>query len=476
MPESGLSTRAVRAVAWSGVSSVVLRLGGVVVGIVLARILTPEQFGVYAVALAVQGILMTIADLGLSADIIRSDQPERVAPTVGTLGLVSGTGLAVLMASTSSGTAEILGSPDAAPALAILSATLFLAGFSVVPYGLLQRRFAQRELFLIAVCDFVVSTAVTLALVAGGLGVLGLAIGRVAAQALTSSLQFLIARVRPRFAVDRTVVGSVLAYALPIAGANLVGWAMLNVDKLILARVVGSTGLGFYVLAFNVSNWPMNAMAQMVRSVSLPYFARSTGGLPSVAALAWAAALPAGAVLAVLAGPLIETLYGPRWLPAAPVLAGLGLYGGLRVVFDAFAGYLYARDRTRPVLWLQLISIAALTGGLLLVVPSGGIVAAAWLQVGIAGLVVLPGYLLSLRRAGVRPQELLGALWLPTLGAVPAVTVAVAAATFLRDPLVAMLAGGISAVAVHLLVMGTWLRNRLRALRATDDRLEEMLV
>ncbi len=62
-------------------------MGGLVVGIVLARLLAPEQFGVYAVALTVQSILITVADLGLSADLIRSDEPERIAPTVATLGL-----------------------------------------------------------------------------------------------------------------------------------------------------------------------------------------------------------------------------------------------------------------------------------------------------------------------------------------------------------------------------------------------------
>ena len=64
-------------IAWSGAANLVLRIGSLVVGICLARLLSPEHFGVYGVALIVQTILMSLADLGLSADLIRSDEPER---------------------------------------------------------------------------------------------------------------------------------------------------------------------------------------------------------------------------------------------------------------------------------------------------------------------------------------------------------------------------------------------------------------
>jgi len=460
-----LGVRAARGAAWSGASTLLLRLGSVIVGIVLARLLTPEQFGVYAIALTVQGVLMTLADLGLSADIIRSRDPDRIAPTVASLGLAAGGALAALTLLTSGDLAALLGAPEAGPAIAILSATLLMAGASVVPYGLLMRRFRQRELFLIALADFVVSTVLTLALVAAGMGVLGLAIGRVAAQAVASALQFALARVRPRYGFDRRVAGAVLAFGLPVAAANMLSWALINVDNVVLARTVGAVALGFYVLAFNIAGWPMSALSSVVRSIALPYFSRGPGGFAAVTSLVWAAALPAGALLAVLAGPLVEVLYGARWLPAAPALAALGVYGGLRVLFDAFAGYLYARGRPGPVMWLQIASLAALTVALVIVAPLGGIVAAAWAHVAVAALLILPGYLVALRAAGARPTAVIRALALPSVASVPCVAVGALVAATVPDPLAALLVGGISAGVCHLVVVGHWLRARIRELR-----------
>jgi lipopolysaccharide exporter len=469
--DPSLRSRAAKGAAWSGVSTIVLRLGGLVVGIILARILTPEQFGVYAVALTVQSILITVADLGLSADLIRSDRPERIAPTVASLGLASGAIMTVATIASSTTLATLLGSPPAAPAIAVLSVTLLLAGATVVPYAYLQRRFQQREMFFVGVADFVVSTTVTLILIALGFGVLGLAIGRVAAQLVSSTMQFALARVKPHYAIDRTVLRPVLAFGLPIAAANLLSWALLNVDNIVLARVAGATALGYYVLAFNISSWPMSALSQVVRSISLPYFARTgagSEGLATVTAVAWAGALPAGAVLAALSAPLIEVVYGTKWLPAATVLAALGIYGSLRVVFDIFAGYLYARGKSGRVLWVQIVWLIVLVVAMIFATRAYGIVGAGWVHVIVAIVVILPAYAIALRSAGVRFSPFIRAAWWPTVATIPAVTVAILARVFLHEALLALLVGGAGAVAVYAALMWPWLRRHLREMRPTS--------
>jgi len=467
--EAGINAQAARAAGWAGVSTIVLRSGGLVVGIILARILTPEQFGVYAVALTVQTILLTVADLGLSADLIRSDDPKRLAPTIATLGLVSGLVMTTITLTSSVAVATLLGSPPAAPAIAVLSLTLFLGSASVVPYAMLQRRFQQRELFAVGVADFIVSTTVTLLLVALGFGVLGLAIGRVAAQLVSSTMQFILARVVPRYGIDKTLLRPILAFGVPIAAANLLSWGLLNVDNIVLVRIAGATSLGYYVLAFNISSWPMSALSQVVRSISLPYFSRtgaSSAALAAVVGLAWAGALPAGAVLAALSAPVIDVVYGAKWLPAAPVLAALGLYGSLRVVFDVFAGYLYSQGKSRPVLWIQILWLLVLVGAMILATSSYGIVGAGWVHVVVAAIVILPAYLVALALSGVHLGDFARAAWWPTVATIPAVGVALAARMLIDSSVVALLVGGAGALLVYCALAFPWLRSHLRELRA----------
>lgn len=470
MAESGgsLGEKAAKGAAWSGASSIILRLGSLTVGIILARLLTPEEFGVYAVALTVQSILMTVADLGLSADLVRSKEPDRIAPTVATLGLISGGLIAVLTVAASSSLADLLGSPEAAPAIGVLACTLLLAGVSLVPYSMMLRRFQQRELFLIGVVDFIVSTAVTLALVAAGFGVMGLAFGRVAAQTLASILQFYYARMRPSFAIDREVVRPVLAFGLPIATANLLALGLINIDNIVLARLAGVTALGYYVIAFNVSSWPMSALSQSVRAISLPYFSRtenSSEGLSRIVAVGWAAALPAGAVLAVLSAPVIGVLYGDKWLPSAPVLAALGVFGSLRVIFDIFTAFLYAKGLSKPVLWVQVLWLLTLAAGMVVATGAFGIVGAGWVHVLVAVVIVLPAYLIALRYSGLKALSVLRRSWWPTLATIPASGVAWVTSGVLANPLVQLMVGGCAAVVVYVLIMWPWAMREWQALR-----------
>jgi len=465
MTDVSLRKQATSGAAWSGVSTIVLRLGSLMVGIVLARLLTPEQFGVFAVALTVQSILMTVADLGLSSDLVRAEDPDRIAPTIASLGLLSGSLTALVTIASSGWLASTMGAAEAAPAIATLAVTLFLAGVSVVPYAYMLRRFQQRELFWVGVVDFIVYTAVTLTLVALGFGVMGLALGRVAAQMVASTLQFVFARMRPRYGIARDQIRPILAYSLPIACANLLAWALLNVDNVVLARLAGATALGYYVLAFNVSSWPMTALSQVVRSISLPYFSRVDDpavGVERVSSLGWALALPASGMIAVLSAPIISVLYGENWLPAAPALAVLGVYGAVRVIFDVATGYLYARGRSRPVLWIQLGWLVSMVIGMVAVVPVWGILGAAAVHVVTGVGLILPAYLGVLSRSGVPIKRFLYAHLPPTLATVPAVIAAWGATFVGGGAATALLLGGLVGVLVYAAAVWPWLRRRLR--------------
>src|SRR4051812_9492107 len=462
-----------RGLVWSTLSSLVLRLGSVVVGIVLARLLAPEAFGVYAIALTVQSVLMTLADLGMSVDLVRAEDPAKRAPTVATISLLSGILLAMGMTLSSGPVASLLGAPEADSVIVVLSWTLVIGAAGVVPYAMLQREFQQRKLFASSVGDFLTGSTVTVGLILLGMGPMALAIGRVVAQCVATGLQFVFARLRPRFGLDRVIARSALAYGVPLASANMLSWALLNIDNVAIARIAGTTQLGFYVLAFNVSSWPMTAIGQAVRSVSLAGFSQASrrggdggdGGFVTALSLTWAAALPAGVLLAALAHPLIDLLYGARWSASAAVLAALGVFGALRVVLDLMATYLMARGLARPVLYVQVVWFVALVPAVVLATRWNGVTGAAWAHVVVAVFVIVPAYAIPLRRTGIPLHSLVKSVWLPTLAAIPTWWVAHEVASSFEEPFVALVAGGAAGTIVYLAGSYHWVRMRLPSKR-----------
>lgn len=463
----GLRQRIGHGLAWSSVNSLVLRLSSFAVGIMLARLLAPAQFGVFAVALAVQAVLISLADLGMSADLIRSEDPDRKAPTVATLAIVSGTVLTVTMATSAQGLADLLGSHDAGPVIAVMSLSLLLASAGVVPYAALQRQFAQKKLFGISFVEFVVGTSLTIALVLAGWGVMGLAVARIVSQAVTLILQFVVSRERLRFGFDRRMAPGVLNYGLPVAGANMLSWALLNVDNVAISRLAGPVALGFYFLAFNISNWPMSALGQVVRSISIPTFARLAQGrsdksLAKMLGPVWAVSLLVGLMLAVLAEPLIELVYGSKWLPASLILAWLGIFGALRTLFDLSASYLLARGAARVTLIVQVAWIAGLIPAVVLGINMDGTAGVAAAHLATAIFVVCPAYAVSLRRNGADLRAVAARLWPPIAAAVPAGAATMLTMALLPTPLTRLLAGGIAGTLLYALLLAKWFSRQVR--------------
>lgn len=458
-----------RGLAWSSINTLVLKMGTFAIGIALARLLAPEQFGVFAVALTVQVVLMSLADLGMTADLVRTDDPARLAPTVSTLALITGAVLTTTLVLSAHGLASLLGSPEAGPVIAVMAFSLLLAGAGVVPYAALQRRFAQKQLFLIALADFMVSSILTVVLVTAGFGVIALAIGRLAAQLVTLILQFVLSGERVRLGFNRKVAPEVLAFGLPVAGANVLSWALLNVDNVAISRLAGPIALGFYFLAFNISNWPMSALGQVVRSISLPTFSRldsrSAGlGLTAVVGPVWALSLLAGLMIATLSSPIVELVYGRTWLPAAPILGLLGIFGAFRVVFDLTASFLLSRGAAKATLIVQVAWMGALTPAMFIGAQIGGSVGAAAAHLLVALLIVVPAYGVAIRGSSASVRAVASQLWPPIAAASVAAGGVVGITTVVTSPFPALLLGTLIGAGIYVLLLRNWFIRRLRTL------------
>jgi len=469
---TGIGGKVRRALAWSLLNNLLMRIGNFAVGILVARIVAPDEFGVFAVALTVQAILIALAELGLSADLVRNGRIRERAGTATTVALgISGV-VALVMIATAGWVSRAMGAPQATPVLRVMALTLLLSGLSVVPYARLQRDFRQAAMLATDATSLVVGLLTTVLFVSVGFGAMALALSRVIAQACVCLLQYVLTRMRPTVSFDRSVAASMVAFGAPVAAANVLSWVVMNAGHVAVGRLSGALMLGFYVLAFNISSWPMSALGQAIRVVALPGLAQierredRDRTLASAVALSWAAALLIGVLLSALATLVIPFVYGDRWLPAASALAALAYFGAQRIVFDLLATYLIAAGATRAVFVLQAVWLAALVPALAVATPAWGIAGAGWAQVAVGVLVLVPGYLVALRRLGTPLRPVVMGLIVPLGAAAPASLLGwYLAGLFPTAHAAGLVVGGLGTTAVYLLVLRGWLRTRLVEMR-----------
>jgi PST family polysaccharide transporter len=401
--------RASKALGWSFLNTVVGRFGTLAIGIVLARVLGPAEFGTFAVAMVALLAMLSFNELGVSLAIVRwPGDPREIAPTVQTISVVSSCLIYVGCLLGAPAFATAMGDPRATGVVQLLCVNIVISGVVATPAALLQRHFRQDRKMIADQVNNWLGALLSIGLAVAGWGAMSLAVGRLAGS-LASGVLFVAFSPEPlRFGFDTDVARRLLRFGLPLAGSSVIVFAVANVDQLVVGNVLGATALGFYVLAFNLSNWPVSMFSQPVRSVAPAAFARLQNdsramrtAFLSTARLLTGVTLPVCLLLSGAAEPLIRFVYGPVWEPAADALRWLAVLGGLRILFELVYDYFVVLARTRVVFTIQMVWLAVLVPALILGAHVAGIGGVGAAQVAVAALVVLPLYLRELTGVGI---------------------------------------------------------------------------
>ncbi|MFJ9936735.1 oligosaccharide flippase family protein [Streptomyces virginiae] len=437
------------AAKWSLINTVVMRLGNFATGIVLARyFLGPEAWGVYGIAQTVLLVLLSANELGVSLAIVRWEgDPRRFAPTVLTLSAASSCLLYAVLFATAPAVADVLGSPEASGVLRVMCLCVVLDGLSQVPAGFLTREFAQGRRMAVDALNFVLSTAVTLLLAVQGWGAMSFAWGSVVGNVAALIGCCLAAPGTLKFGWDREQARALLKFGLPLAGASMLALGVVNVDTMVVGSTLDPLALGFYVLAFNISGWPVRIISEAARRVSFAGFSRLADTPQALAAgfaralgVVTAATVPLCVLLAALAAPVIGLVYGERWLPAAGALPWLMALGLVRIGCELAYDCLVAIGRRSSLIAVQGLWLLVLIPALVIGARRGGIVGVAQGHVVVACAVVVPVFLLALHRGGIRLGTLVRACAWPLLGGAVMTTVLLLLERSLGDSVPALLA------------------------------------
>ena len=320
-----LHTTARRALWWSVANNVVGRVGTTLMGIVLARLLVPEDYGIYAVALVALNALLSMNELGVSLAIVRRPgDVSRIAPTVKTLAFGSSLVLWLATFLAAPHVAAALDAPEATNVLRLLTLSVLIDALTAVPSALMTRDFMQKERLIVDTAGFLTGAVVAIALAVAGFGAWALVWSVLLGNIVNALFILRYSPDRHPYGFRRDVARELLAFGLPLALASLVIMALLNIDYVVIGAELGPVQLGFYLLAFNLCSWPVNMFSAPARRVSLPLFARLHAGeteassaFVPVCTLLLLVTLPACLALAALAEPIVAIVYGDTWRPAA---------------------------------------------------------------------------------------------------------------------------------------------------------------
>lgn len=322
-----MSTRHLLGWALGGqASSFVITLLG---SIILARLLSPHEMGVYAIAVATVGILSILSTAGPASYVIREkEMPElrlRTAMTI-TLGLNAIIAIAIYGVSFRAG--PWLGDPGVGPVLRCLAIIPLIQILEFRPAAMMQREMQFRASTTISTTTALLTSGVQVILAWLGYSYMSMAYASLAAAFYSAAANNIVGRQHMgfRLSVDNwRPIAAFGARMLTISGVSALSWRICEV---VLGRMLGLAALGLYSRASNISNlifFNIYGTASRFAFTKLSKDYRETGSvtasfvisLEMIVSVMW----PLLAGSAILAGPIIVTLYGPKWVDAAPVLS-----------------------------------------------------------------------------------------------------------------------------------------------------------
>jgi len=347
--------RIARSVFWMTWSRVALQGVSFASVIIVARLLSPTDYGLMAMAGVWTGVIVMLAELGLGAGIVQfRDLDDRELNTCFWLIL----GLALVGYGSLYVAAPFLAGWFSAPRLsAVLRAAglaLPLVALRVVPDALLRQRIELDRVSRAEMAAGLVTIPVVVGMAWAGAGVWALVAGTLVAPLVQTVVTFFLVRWMPGVRLGGRRVREVLRFSLAILGTRISWAAYEQADVFILGKSSGDVVLGFYSMAKQLALLPVEKVSVMVNQLATPVMAelqsdheRLRAAFLRAVRLVASAAFPLCIGLMLVAHPLVEVLLTDKWASSVPLIQVLCLFALVRSVAVLLPPVLMARYRAR---------------------------------------------------------------------------------------------------------------------------------
>lgn len=395
---------------------------------VLARLLTPEDFGIVAMAAVVVGLLASANDLGFSVALIqRKTLTKAETDAVFWLNLAVGVTLTTASWLWAPAAATLYGEPAVTQVFRGLSLAFLVTSLHLIQGALVRREMDFRTPALASVWSMGAVAVVSIGLAAAGYGAMSIVVGNVAGLVANAVYLQAVTRYVPRHGPSWRLSRGFLSFGATLTVSELASYGAGNVDNLVVGRALGSGPIGQYSVAYNLVTYPVRRVAKMAAEVTLPAFS-AIGGDDERFRRAYLRALSLAAVVvwpsvgcaAALGPDVVLGVYGRQW--GAAVIPFQVLCVAAMALACAVLGEmaLKALGKASVLAWWSTATFVVLTLGVLAVVSHGIVAVSAVVSAAtVVSAVVVQGA--AARSLGMRGRSVAAALAFPaamTLAAV----------------------------------------------------------
>jgi O-antigen/teichoic acid export membrane protein len=414
-------------IKWTSVSIILVRALRFLTTVVLARLLVPEMFGLIAMANVAIDTMALSRQIGLGPAYIHKRFPDpaqrrRAESTIFVTALAMNLALLAGCYLFAPAIAGFFDTGELATVLRAMAFSFPIGTLQTVPNVVMMKRLEFGKIAASELVSAAVYSLVGVSLAFLGFGIWSLVIAQLVSRFISGIVFMVLARWVPRFAFEPAIARDLFSYGKFIWAFTVFTAVGGVVDRVFVGKLWGSADLGYYHIAFNMCHLSGLLFAILMEKVTFPAYAklrhepgRLRNAVTNTVSTVSLVAVPIAFGLIALSERLIATIFGEKWLPAAPLINVLAFHGLINALSPVSSNVLKATGRPNILMNLAVVHHILKLALLFLLKDLGmsGIALAVVLSLGVS---TAAGFGIVVRTVPVPLPRLLG----PTLGTVPA--------------------------------------------------------
>ena len=313
--------------------------------VVLGRLLSPEEYGIMAMVMAVTAFAGLFRDFGLSsASIQQKELSQAQQSNLFWLNTAVGAVLTLGLMATSPLVAGFYGKPGVRDVSLLLSFNFLIGSLGTQCGVTLLRKLEFGKKAGAEIAGSIMGLAVSIVLALNGLGYWALAWGAVVSAMATTTFLFLVSGFRPGLPQQEKGMRAMLRFGISITTFDFINYFHRNVDNILVGRFCGTEALGYYSRAYSLLMLPITAIRNPILSVGFPAMSRLQNEPENFRAyylrlvrLMALGAMPLTAFLFIGARPIVHLALGTKWDPICPIFALLAAVAFVQPVITLWA-------------------------------------------------------------------------------------------------------------------------------------------
>jgi O-antigen/teichoic acid export membrane protein len=339
-PGETLSQRTVRSGFWVFSLRIVQQLFSLARLVILARILAPHDFGLLGIALLTMATLETFSQTGFHAALIQKKEDIKShLDAAWTVLILRGLILFAILYLIAPYAATFFNAPEAKPIIQVIGLSFLLQAFTNIGVIYFQKELEFNKEFIYqfagTLADFIVAVSAVLIL----RNVWALVFGLIAGNAVRCVVSYLIHPYRPHFSSDLGKAKELFGFGKWILGSSILIFLITQGDSIFVGKLLGVTALGFYQLAYRISNMPATEITHVISQVTFPAYSKLQDNLPAlreaylkVLQFTTFLSFPIAGLIFVFAPDFTMIFLGEKWMPMVPAMMVLVFAGLVRSI------------------------------------------------------------------------------------------------------------------------------------------------